>query len=1430
MGMKTRITWESFITCNQDARGIRYKFEDLCRQLFANENLLYNERFRYLHSNPNNPGIEIEPIFDEKNHRKISFQAKFFDGSTEYEQILHSAEQTVKYYAGKVDHIFLFCNKSLDINAKKFKRAKEILEKQSITLESVTDDAILDLVRKYPYLGLYYFGNHTISKKWFETYTNNIFDELGVRYNRKFNIDTKISEQLSMFLHDRDAIKYINHKKETLLKRIENLYKTGYSYHKYLNALEQATHELQDIGEKDIFESFSWKKIVENKIQSQLISIKDKRMNLCTKIKQQKELELNNGKESNKQKIQEQHFILNLEIQYLDALIDLPNKLEVSALEQSLLNKKMLFIDGQAGTGKSQLLANETNKFIASHKCALLLLAGDYLSDDPIQGQIMKRLSLEYTFDELLDILESLAEAENQIIPIFIDALNEAWYRQLWKIELPQILDKIEQHPMIKLILTYRPEYKKDLFSDQILHDIEQEKFLALHCRGFVDNSLSAITEFLNYYGIPFTPTNFLGYKMTNPLFLTLYCKTYNGEDVDLPMVYAKLLESINKNIHQRLGKELSNGYSVNDDLIEPLVNELSTVLIERNDRYISRNDFCKLSYWRNYGITPMSLTNLLIQEQLLHRTVIDDEEYIFFSYDQMNDFYCAKAITKKCTDKNSMRDVLFEQVLGIKDGEMRHPGNIDLFVNSCVLYAESYHEECIDIIASLNDDEKEEVFSRYVSSFQWRTSKYITREYFLDLLKTYPCEISVVWEMLISNSVKISHPFNADYLHELLSKYELNRRDALWTIYINKLDYEDSNRLVQLVRMYNQGDQLKTTNSQQNELLLTLFAWLLTSSNRWLRDYTSKAMVEILKKDFFICLKLLERFSTVNDPYVIQRLYGIVFGACCKRISDEKKEYRKLVQYVYNTIFNQEKVYPDILLRDYARLIIERYLFEYPNDEIDIEVRKITPPYRSNSIPNIEDHHYLDKRYSGGVSYIISSMRFEGMGIYGDFGRYVFQSALSAFDVDYSKIFNYAIYYILNILGYTEEYFGNNDGYCRNYNRHQTVKVERIGKKYQWIAMYHILAQVTDGCAMIDRYRTEEDKKILYEGTWEPCVRDFDPTLNNNFMKCKTVPYFDQFNIFMKTVHEETNKIDISTTIKKKDWLEKEGKYFCDLKNILFLKDHNGVNWISLTKYCGSNQQPPGTNPLCIWSWLYAYFVTPEQERAFVECAKKELSVINSETASHHEIYTVYNREYPWSPSCKEPKENAWRNARVKTGKKETITKKIPCMDGILQSLLQGAKLQEAIFEAKETYQEITEEIDVEKDIGKILHATTGFVWSAEYDASKEKGLSFHVPCAELLEELHLRQMVEDGFYYDESGKLAAFDTELTQKTSGVVLRRDLLDSFLCKKNLKLVWLMQAQKKIYDESGNISDWSDWEAVLSYTENGICGTARRIQK
>lgn len=72
-----QITWEQFITSNNDARGVRYKFEDLCRQLFAFEFLSKNKINKYLHSNPNNAGIESEPILNEESNQNIGYQAKF---------------------------------------------------------------------------------------------------------------------------------------------------------------------------------------------------------------------------------------------------------------------------------------------------------------------------------------------------------------------------------------------------------------------------------------------------------------------------------------------------------------------------------------------------------------------------------------------------------------------------------------------------------------------------------------------------------------------------------------------------------------------------------------------------------------------------------------------------------------------------------------------------------------------------------------------------------------------------------------------------------------------------------------------------------------------------------------------------------------------------------------------------------------------------------------------------------------------------------------------------------------------------------------------------------------------------------------------------------------------------------------------------------
>lgn len=1450
-----QINWDSFITYNQDASGARFKFENLCRQLFINENLTENKQFKYLHANPNNHGLETEPIFDETEKRWIGFQAKFFDDAVDYAQIKHSAEKIVEYYTGKegtVDLVYLFSNKPITSTAKGFMDTVSMLKSNNIEIQLITDNAILDLVRnKYPYLGLYYFENYSLNQKWFVTHAGYMFDELGERFNRDFNVETDFSAELSLFLHDQQAADFLNTKKRTLLGKAEELYEKRGDNRDYLTALLGAVSILPDVSTETLYQSFEWKDMVMADIKPFFDKLREERDSLSKKRDELHTISCDREKsKSEREGAIKDYQDIEIVISELERLIELTNIISISDREKRLICSNVMALSGRAGTGKSQLLACKTKSLLEKDRAVLLLLAGIYYSELPIHEQILSNLHLGCSFDDLIDILETIGERDNCIVPIFIDALNETWHNNLWKTGLSTILAKIDQAPMVKLVVAYRPEYESVLLSDSIRDKIREETIVTIHHRGFEDNSSSAVRELLNHYNIPFTPLEYFGAEMSNPLFLTLYCKTYNGEEISLPGLYERIIEKANRNIFIALNLH-SLGYSEGDDILKPLISQIADHMVTDGHRAIAKKDLVHLDFWREYGIVAAPFINQLIKEEILHCHANEDTEYYYFAYDQMNDYYCAKVIIATHSDKNDLRNYLSGDVLKVENRRLGNFSQIDLFVNACALYAEKYGEECIDIIDSIKDRyDQWEVFSRYIRSFQWREPKYISKELLYELLKKYPCEKGDLWPMLIGNSVKIGHPLNADFLHDLLSGCKLNIRDYLWTLYINGLPSDEENRVVQLIQMYDRGEKLDKTNEKQIELLLTLFGWLLTSSNRWLRDYTSKAMIEILKEHFQLCVPMLDRFKAVNDPYVVQRLFGVVFGACCKR---DNGDYQKLAEYVYETVFNQKEVFPDILMRDYARLIIEKFLAENPDYRGSIIHEKITPPYNSDPIPEIEDQHYLERDYSGAMFRLLHSMCFEGMGMYGDFGRYVFQSALHNFEIDDKKMFNYAIYHILNELGFNEKYFGEYDHYCGGYDRHQTAKTERIGKKYQWITMHNMLARISDSCKMVERWNYPHRDGIQFEGAWELYVRDFDPTLNLSFMVCNDAPVFEALESHVERGVDENRATNISDTETQKAWLETEGVFCKDLKNTLILTDGDGQQWVCLTKYCDTGRKDLNVEKLLVWSWMYAYFMTPEQADDFAKCAEKGLSIISDNIASHHETYTMFNREYPWSPSCREFEEYAWVEAQIKTGDIETVTEtiRVPDLKSIEALLRKYCSLTDDDKELSEDVELLdgkdgteddienfevpkiqfkmeTRQREVEKGIGKILHATTDLIWEEEYDATKKEAVSYSLPCAKLIEVMGLRQIVADGFFFDPEGKLAAFDTGLTQKVNSVVVRKDIIDGFLIKTGMKLVWLVDAEKEIHVEDYSIANWSEWEAVFTYEGDHIAGKIHRL--
>ena len=186
------ITWESFINTRVNPRGVQFQFEDLCRQIFKND-FLNNDNGKkndLIHSNPNNPGLEANPVFDESSKRWFGYQVKFFENNVNYNEILKSAKQIVQHYRGKVDDVYLFCNKPIKNTAKTYLKIEDFLEANNIRIILVTDNEILDRVRKYPYLANYYFNAHTITHDWVVEHTQQVVSTLGERYNPNFNIAT----------------------------------------------------------------------------------------------------------------------------------------------------------------------------------------------------------------------------------------------------------------------------------------------------------------------------------------------------------------------------------------------------------------------------------------------------------------------------------------------------------------------------------------------------------------------------------------------------------------------------------------------------------------------------------------------------------------------------------------------------------------------------------------------------------------------------------------------------------------------------------------------------------------------------------------------------------------------------------------------------------------------------------------------------------------------------------------------------------------------------------------------------------------------------------------------------------------------------------------------------------------------------------------
>ena len=1149
-----------------------------------------------------------------------------------------------------------------------------------------------------------------------------------------------------------------------------------------------ATEKLSDVNADNIPVAFEWYESVKQEVMVDLDGIITEKAEFEQKNKDLPDKNKNDT--SDRSGYQEYDRIYDI-IKNLEELAQLPDLLRFSDTEKGLITGKVLAVSGEAGTGKTHLFAHETKSLLKEGRSPLFLLAGMYSSNGPIQKQIMENCGLDFTFNELIGILEMKGAEKRRPIMLFIDALNETTNRSLWETQLSVIVSQIKKCSFVRFAFSFRPEYSEEILSENMQKSIDNGEIRHFNHDGFKDISIKAARDFFNYYNIPFGLYEFFQTNMDNPLFLKLYCKTYKGDEVSLPDLYDRLIYRANENIWKNMSNHLySLGYSKSNNLLQQLISELAKWFASHSKRIISRKEILTLNYWQEYKVTPHPFLKKIIEEGILITFPVkergENEDYFSFTFDQMNDYFIAKEIVIPSQSEEETRVKILKDVLLVKDKAI-NLATCDLFINICALYAEAYGKECIDILDDVDGVSKDYIINKYILSFKWRRKETIRNDEFLHLLQNYHPSCRTVYDMLIHNSVKCEHPLNVEFLHSMLHSLPLNKRDYIWTPVINLLE-ETSPRVLDLIELYDSGDKLDGMGRDQASLLLVLLSWLLTATNRALRDRASKAMIEILKVNFNLCLPILTKFEDVNDPYIIQRLYGIVFGACSKRIETQAQEFQKLAEYIYETIFSKDEVYPDILLRDYARLTIELFLTDNPEYSGPIDKTRIAPPYRSAPIPMIDEDFskdsFSEEHY--GSSHIKDSMKVEEMGLYGDFGRYVFERALKQFDVDILNLYNYSIAFIRDELGYKDLLFNDidwkiNQRQFRGSSR-LSRRVERIGKKYQWIAFYNILARVADNCPKISselsNYNWNDSE---YEGPWDPYVRDFDPTLNDHFLANKDTPLFDEFENYFKQSKADGFNNDISD----QEWLETPGFFLEKLGGNFIQKDKSENCWVILDGYFKPDKDSHIQNIHTQWALLHAFFI-PRRAFSFLSKNSNWKRSFPWNILRRNENYKLFNREYPWFLSCNELKER---------------------------------ERESELFE-----QETAEGQKRQIEFTGFLHATDKFSWEEEYDYSKKETIGWEMPCTELIKELELHREECDCAFYDKEHRLAAFDLRFTQHCEAVVLRQDLLNEFLKKTGMKLVWFVQAEKCIQTEKTHINkEYKEMIGFYSYKYKRISG-------
>ncbi|HEY4354452.1 MAG TPA: hypothetical protein VGN16_01800 [Acidobacteriaceae bacterium] len=488
---------------------------------------------------------------------------------------------------------------------------------------------------------------------------------------------------------------------------------------------------------------------------------------------------------------------------------------------------------------------------------------------------------------------------------------------------------------------------------------------------------------------MPSTPL--LATEYRSPLFLKSICVGLkDAGHTRLPRGFhgiSQVFRLYTNAINTRLARSLD--FDPRSQLVQKALKLFASAFPSHDQQWLSRNDAMTLvdTILPNRSFQN-SLYQGLVGEGLLVENLVgmgDDgeREFVHLGYERLADHFTAEAIIEGI-QKSVASDAFAHEPLTSNVDRLSSGVLESLFIQA----PETLQQELLDFDPQILKHWQWP--EAYRQSLIWRAPEAFTEQtlhWFNQSLLRDSDKVDALEIVLTLASVP-GHPWNAYFLDRQLRKRTMATRDEWWTI---KIHYLYSDKRFAVHRVIDWALAVKATDALDEdsvELVSMMLGWMLSSSNRFLRDRATKATANLLNGREMLAASFVRCFAAIDDLYIRERVLAVAYGVAMR--SSDPARIQVLADSVFETIFTEVPISPHRLLRDYARGVMERLHSLLPQpDEI---MERVRPPYGTKwpripsgqTVKRLEDAVKANGKEARGARRIAFSV------LHDDFGRYV--------------------------------------------------------------------------------------------------------------------------------------------------------------------------------------------------------------------------------------------------------------------------------------------------------------------------------------------------------------------------------------------------------------------------------------------------------